>query len=160
MSVGTNFFQQCLLILCLWVTFWYFLRYFKRFQSYCILLTNDSENERLKTIEATTDGFKIAEADLKLRGAGEVLGIRQSGLPLFHFADMAEHADLLQLANQEAVHFLSEDPSLKTRAGGTFLVIQWLRLHASKAARMGSVSGWRTNTPHAVWHGKKLKKNP
>ncbi len=48
-------------------------------QSYCVLLSKDKENERLKTMEATNDGFKIAEKDLELRGTGQILGVKQSG---------------------------------------------------------------------------------
>ena len=86
----------------------------------CILLhgrLSATAKERLTVLRNSNDGFKIAETDLKLRGAGEVLGIRQSGLPSFHFADIAEHADLLQLANQKAISFLSQDPQLQTNRG-------------------------------------------
>ena len=48
-------------------------------QSYCVLLSKDKENERLKTMAATNDGFKIAEKDLELRGTGQILGVKQSG---------------------------------------------------------------------------------
>ena len=50
----------------------------------------------------TNDGFKIAEQDLKLRGAGEVLGTKQSGFPRFRIADLDAHADLLSKADKEA----------------------------------------------------------
>ena len=86
----------------------------------CVLLhgrLSDTAKERLSVLRNSNDGFKIAEADLKLRGAGEVLGIRQSGLPTFHFADITEHSDLLKLANQEATSFLSQDPHLQTNRG-------------------------------------------
>ena len=86
----------------------------------CVLMhgrLSDIAKERLKILHDSQDGFRIAEADLKLRGAGEVLGLRQSGLPLFCVADIVEHADLLRLANQEAVAFLKEDPLLQTNRG-------------------------------------------
>lgn len=86
----------------------------------CVLLhsrLSATAKERLTVLRNSNDGFKIAETDLKLRGAGEVLGIRQSGLPVFQFADLAEHTDLLLLANREAVTFLSEDPNLQTNRG-------------------------------------------
>ena len=86
----------------------------------CILLhgrLSDTAHERLSVLRESDDGFKIAEADLKLRGAGEVLGIRQSGVPLFKLADMTAHADLLMLANEEAQKILNEDPDLKTKRG-------------------------------------------
>jgi ATP-dependent DNA helicase RecG len=56
----------------------------------------------LKVLEETTDGFRIAEADLKLRGPGELLGQRQSGLPEFRFGNLAEDLDLIQLARELA----------------------------------------------------------
>ena len=86
----------------------------------CILLhgrLSETARERLSVLRQTDDGFKIAEADLKLRGAGEVLGIRQSGAPLFKLADINEHAFLLMLANQEAQKILDKDPELKTSRG-------------------------------------------
>ena len=86
----------------------------------CILLhgrLSEMARERLSVLRESDDGFKIAETDLKLRGAGEVLGIRQSGIPLFKLADVAEHANLLTLANEEAQRILKEDPELKTNRG-------------------------------------------
>lgn len=53
------------------------------FQSYCVLLSQDKENERLQTMVATTDGFKIAEKDLELRGTGQILGVKQSGKDMY-----------------------------------------------------------------------------
>lgn len=53
------------------------------FQSYCVLLSQDKENERLQTMAATTDGFKIAEKDLELRGTGQILGVKQSGKDIY-----------------------------------------------------------------------------
>ena len=86
----------------------------------CILLhgrLSDMAKERLTVLRNSNDGFKIAETDLKLRGAGEVLGVRQSGLPTFHFANILEHSELLKLANQEAMAFLAHDPNLQTNRG-------------------------------------------
>ena len=86
----------------------------------CILLhgrLSETARERLAVLRESDDGFKIAEADLKLRGAGEVLGIRQSGVPLFKLADVAEHAHLLMRANEEAQKILNEDPDLQTNRG-------------------------------------------
>ena len=70
-------------------------------ESFCILVANlktDNAAQRLRVMEETTDGFVIAEADLKLRGPGELLGGAQSGLPSFRFADLAEDRDLVELA--------------------------------------------------------------
>ena len=73
--------------------------------------------QRLAVLRDTSDGFQIAEADLKLRGAGEVLGLRQSGLSFFHFADLMEHMELLQLANEQAHQILTQDPQLQSKNG-------------------------------------------
>jgi ATP-dependent DNA helicase RecG len=74
-------------------------------ESYCILVS-DAEtagaNERLKVLEETNDGFRIAEADLKLRGPGELLGQQQSGLPKFRFGNLADDLDLIQQARKLA----------------------------------------------------------
>ncbi len=70
-------------------------------QSFCILISNAKKTEareRLKILEETADGFKIAEADLKLRGPGELLGREQSGLPNFHFGNLVEDLDLIRRA--------------------------------------------------------------
>ena len=70
-------------------------------KSSCLLLYKKPLGEvakaRLEILRDTEDGFRIAEEDLKLRGAGEVLGTKQSGLPEFRLADLAVHADLLEI---------------------------------------------------------------
>lgn len=75
-------------------------------KSYCILMTAGSKskesNERLKVLEQTTDGFKISEKDLELRGPGEILGTRQSGEQIFRVANIVRDRKLLELARQEA----------------------------------------------------------
>jgi len=81
--------------------------------------------KRLQTMRSTDDGFKIAEADLRYRGSGEILGTRQSGLPKFRFVDLVnkddlnyeQNAELLLLANQEAKRITQEDPDLKSERG-------------------------------------------
>ena len=86
----------------------------------CLLLhgrLSETGHKRLKILRDFDDGFKIAEADLHLRGAGEILGLRQSGLPLFHMANIEEHTDLLTLANQQAQKILTQDPYLTTPHG-------------------------------------------
>jgi len=73
--------------------------------SYCILVAaarNPEARTRLRVLEETTDGFRIAEADLRLRGPGELLGQQQSGLPRFRFGDLAADFDLIQQARQLA----------------------------------------------------------
>jgi ATP-dependent DNA helicase RecG len=75
------------------------------YQSFCILVS-DAKNlearERLKILEETSDGFRIAEEDLKLRGPGELLGREQSGLPKFRFGNLAEDLDLIRRARDVA----------------------------------------------------------
>lgn len=73
--------------------------------SHCILLTTDESeetNDRLKVLEETHDGFKVAEEDLKLRGPGELTGHDQSGLPAFKFGDLRQDLDLIELARHIA----------------------------------------------------------
>jgi ATP-dependent DNA helicase RecG len=84
-------------------------------QSYCILIGSPSTiqgQNRLKVMTQTTDGFRLAEEDLKLRGPGEFFGTRQSGLPELKVADLVNDLALLQLAQKEARALLTEDPSL------------------------------------------------
>ncbi len=85
-------------------------------QSYCVLMADFKRSaearERLATMERTNDGFEIAEADLKLRGPGDFLGTRQSGLPAFKYADILRDQDLLEKARDYADRIISEDPDL------------------------------------------------
>ena len=86
-------------------------------QSYCVLISdNKSEEtrERLKVMTKTTDGFKIAEEDLRLRGPGDFFGERQHGLPGLRVADIGCDTKLLQEAQQAALELLERDPELKT----------------------------------------------
>lgn len=81
-------------------------------ESYCILLTQFSKTkdaiERLKVMEQTTDGFKIAEKDLEIRGPGEVMGTRQSGIPVFRVANIVRDQKILEAARREANHILNQ----------------------------------------------------
>jgi ATP-dependent DNA helicase RecG len=85
-------------------------------QSSCILLYRKplsvTAQTRLNVMKRTEDGFVIAEEDLRLRGGGEVLGTRQSGLPEFRLAQLPEHEVLLQAARDEAGLTLARDPEL------------------------------------------------
>ena len=84
-------------------------------QSYCVLITNSHAQEamtRLKTLASTTDGFKISEEDLKLRGPGDFFGSRQHGLPQLALADLSGDMRLLQQAQQSARQLLQQDPTL------------------------------------------------
>lgn len=86
-------------------------------QSYCILIygqkVSTEARYRLSKMAETTDGFKIAEADLKLRGPGDFLGTKQSGLPEFKVADIIEDQWILEQAKTEAWELMKEDPDLK-----------------------------------------------
>ena len=87
-------------------------------KGYCILLTdgkNPEALEKLKVLEASGDGFEIAEADLKLRGPGDVLGTSQSGLGLLRFAEFLSDIPLLREARDLAENVLQEDPTLDGR---------------------------------------------
>lgn len=90
-------------------------------KSYCLLLTDGFLQEetfkRLKVIESTEDGFKIAEEDLKLRGPGSFFGTKQSGLPDFRTTDILSDFDILRLAKNEAETFLASDKELTTPEG-------------------------------------------
>ncbi|MBH37493.1 ATP-dependent DNA helicase RecG [bacterium] len=86
-------------------------------QSYCFLISKSNSEQakkRFKAITDTADGFKIAEYDLKIRGPGDVLGTRQSGLPQFQLADLLRDEQVLLLARKVAKHVLKEDPSLSS----------------------------------------------
>jgi ATP-dependent DNA helicase RecG len=86
-------------------------------QSYCVLVASEelSENgmRRLKAMETTNSGFELAELDLTLRGQGDFLGVKQSGLPEFEYADITRDIALFRLAREDAELILSEDPKLE-----------------------------------------------
>ncbi len=90
-------------------------------KSSCLLLYAEPLSEtgraRLGIMRETEDGFKIAEEDLVLRGSGEVLGTRQSGLPGFKLADVMVHRELLLAARDDARYVLEKDPSLSSKRG-------------------------------------------
>lgn len=85
-------------------------------ESFCILITDNTSPEcvqRMKIISKTSDGFKIAEEDLKLRGPGDFFGTHQHGLPAFKLADLTRDMQLLQTAQQMSKSIIESDPQLK-----------------------------------------------
>lgn len=86
-----------------------------QYKSTCILITdakNDTAQRRMKVMETTTDGFKIADEDLKLRGPGEFFGSRQHGLPEMKIADMLEDRSTLEETQRAAKEIIAHDPEL------------------------------------------------
>ncbi|CAA7616073.1 ATP-dependent DNA helicase RecG [Magnetospirillum sp. UT-4] len=98
--------------------------------SSCLLLydapLSETAKARLEIMRATEDGFRIAEEDLRLRGGGEILGTRQSGLPEFALADLGLHADLLAAARDDARLVLDRDPDLTGPRGQSLRVLLYL----------------------------------
>ncbi|MGZ9082034.1 MAG: ATP-dependent DNA helicase RecG [Rhodoplanes sp.] len=111
--------------------------------STCILLyappISEAARARLTVLRETDDGFRIAEEDLRLRGAGELLGVRQSGLPTFRLADLAHHGELLAAARDDARLLLERDPDLVSPRGRAARTLLYLfeRDHAVKTLRAG-----------------------
>jgi ATP-dependent DNA helicase RecG len=99
-------------------------------KSSCLLLYQEPLGEtartRLSVMRETDDGFRIAEEDLRLRGAGEVLGTRQSGLPEFRLADLAVHGELLAAARDDAALILARDPNLTSARGEALRLLLYL----------------------------------
>lgn len=95
--------------------------------------------ERLNIIRNTEDGFKIAEEDWRLRGEGELLGTRQSGVPEFHIANLAAHGDLLLMARNDARLFLQRDANLSSERGQALRLLLYLfeRDDATRLLRAG-----------------------
>ena len=85
-------------------------------QSFCILMSGNKLSEdaqqRLKTMVRTSDGFEIAEEDLKLRGPGDLMGTQQSGILDLKLADLVKDNSILLYARQIAIETLEEDPAL------------------------------------------------
>lgn len=99
-------------------------------KSSCVLIykapLGKTAEARLKIMRETEDGFLIAEEDLRLRGAGEVLGTRQSGLPAFRMANLESHAHLLPAIHDDARLILEQDATLKTERGKALRLLLYL----------------------------------
>ncbi len=99
-------------------------------QSYCFLLyaapLGKTATERLNIMRDTEDGFLIAEKDLELRGGGDILGTKQSGMTEFKIADLAAHGDLLATACNDAKLIISNDPKLESERGQALKTLLYL----------------------------------
>jgi ATP-dependent DNA helicase RecG len=99
-------------------------------RSSCILLykapLSETAKARLSAMRETEDGFRIAEEDFKLRGEGDVLGTRQSGMPGFRLANVSVHGKLLQAARDDAALILARDPKLASARGEALRVLLYL----------------------------------
>jgi ATP-dependent DNA helicase RecG len=110
--------------------------------STCLLLyqapLNETGRRRLTTIRDTEDGFRIAEEDLAMRGAGDLIGTAQSGLPRFRVADLERQASLMALAQTDARKLLLDDPQLSGVRGKAAQMLLWL-MDQDRALKLISV---------------------
>ena len=117
--------------------------------SSCLLLyrapLGETAKARLAIMRETEDGFRIAEEDLKLRGEGDVLGTRQSGMPGFRLARVETHGKLLQVARDDAALVLARDPELTSARGEALRTLLYLfeRDEAIRLSRAGRSDGLR-----------------
>jgi ATP-dependent DNA helicase RecG len=111
--------------------------------SFCLLLheewVNDAAKRRLTLLRDTEDGFLIADEDFRLRGGGDILGTKQSGLPGFRLADPIEHEGLLHMAHRDAAVLLQNDPNLTSERGRAVRVL--LRLFEKVVAMRTLAAG-------------------
>jgi ATP-dependent DNA helicase RecG len=111
-------------------------------QSTCLMLyqppLSEGGRRRLDILRQTEDGFRIAEEDLAMRGAGDMIGTAQSGLPRFRIADLERQAGLMAVAQTDARKLLSDDPTLATPRGQAARLLLWL-MEQDKAIRLISV---------------------
>ncbi|MBK4217258.1 ATP-dependent DNA helicase RecG [Paracoccus caeni] len=110
--------------------------------STCLLMYHSPLGEtaarRLTTLRDTEDGFRIAEVDMEMRGAGDVIGTAQSGLPRFRIGDLEHQAGLMAVARQDARALLERDPALESPRGKALRMLMWL-MQQDKAIRLISV---------------------
>jgi ATP-dependent DNA helicase RecG len=110
--------------------------------STCLLLyqapLSEAGERRLTVLRETEDGFRIAEEDLAMRGAGDLIGTAQSGLPRFRIADLERQGALMEVAQSDARRLLAEDPGLESERGKAARMLLWL-LDQDRAIRLISV---------------------
>ncbi len=110
--------------------------------STCLLMyqapLSESGMKRLTTLRETEDGFRISEVDLEMRGAGDLIGTAQSGLPRFRVADLERQAALMAVAQSDARRLLADDPTLQTDRGKAARHLLWL-MRQDEAIRLISV---------------------
>ncbi|SMO55111.1 ATP-dependent DNA helicase RecG [Paracoccus laeviglucosivorans] len=107
--------------------------------SSCLLMYHEPLSEtgrrRLGILRETEDGFRISEEDLAMRGAGDVIGTAQSGLPRFRIADLERQAGLMALARKDAQAFLERDPAMESERGHAVRLLLWL-MEQDRAIRL------------------------
>lgn len=110
--------------------------------STCLMLyqapLSETGQRRLQVLRDSEDGFRIAEEDLAIRGAGDLIGTAQSGLPRFQIADLERQTGLMATAQNDARKLLSDDPTLDSPRGQAARVLLWL-MEQDKAIRLISV---------------------
>lgn len=110
--------------------------------SICLLMyrppLTDGGEKRLTTLRETEDGFKVSEVDLEMRGAGDLIGTAQSGLPRFRVADLERQTSLMQIAQKDARNLLENDPELTSERGKAARTLLWL-MEQDRAIRLISV---------------------
>ncbi|MEO9969985.1 MAG: ATP-dependent DNA helicase RecG [Hyphomonadaceae bacterium] len=98
--------------------------------SFCLLVyrapLTEMAQERLETLRKTEDGFEIAEADFRLRGPGDMLGLRQSGVPVFRIIDLSEHSDIIATARKDAESCVLDDPFFQSKRGRALVTLKTL----------------------------------
>ena len=99
---------------------------------------SEGGRRRLETLRETEDGFRIAETDLMMRGAGDMIGTAQSGLPRFRIADLERQAGLMAVAQSDARLLLDRDPGLESERGKAARVLLWM-MRQDEAIRLISV---------------------
>ena len=98
--------------------------------SFCLLVyrapLGETAKERIETLRRTEDGFEIAEADFKLRGPGDMLGLRQSGVPTFRIINLADHDEVFPVARKDAQAFVEKDAEFESERGKALKLLKEL----------------------------------